>query len=47
VKIMFQTLPTLFREIGSTVRRRTAKSVDFMMHRERHIAGANEVLHKQ
>lgn len=47
VKIMFQTLPTLFREIGSTVRRRTAESVDFIMHRERHIAGANGAVHKK
>lgn len=47
VKIMFQTLPTLLREIGSTVRRRTAKSVDFIMHRERHAGGANGALRKQ
>jgi len=47
MKIMFQTLPTLFREIGSTVRRRTANSVDFIMHRERHIAGTNGALNKQ
>ncbi len=47
VKIMFQTLPTLLREIGSTVRRRTAKSVDYILHRERHIAGANGAFHKR
>lgn len=47
VKIMFQTLPTLLREIGSTVRRRTANSVDYIMHRERHIAGANGAFHKR
>ena len=47
VKIMFQTVPTLLREIGSTVRRRTAKSVNFMMHREQHAAGANGELHKR
>jgi lipopolysaccharide/colanic/teichoic acid biosynthesis glycosyltransferase len=47
VKIMFQTVPTLLREIGSTVRRRTAKSVNFMMHREQHAAGANGEFHKR
>jgi lipopolysaccharide/colanic/teichoic acid biosynthesis glycosyltransferase len=47
LKIILQTVPTLLREIGSTVRRRAGKTFDFVMHRERPIAGANGTLNNR